>query len=85
MNKVIFLVDMNAFFISCEMSRRPEIIGKPAAVAGDPKNRSGIILAANYEARKFGVKTTMVIHQALKLCPGMILIPSDITSEDFAS
>ena len=77
MDKVIFLVDMNAFFISCEMSRRPEIMGKPAAVAGDPKNRSGIILAANYEARKFGVKTTMVIHQALKLCPGMILIPPD--------
>ncbi len=77
MDKVIFLVDMNAFFISCEMSRRPEIIGKPAAVAGDPKNRSGIILAANYEARKFGVKTTMVIHQALKLCPVMILIPPD--------
>lgn len=77
MNKVVFLVDMNAFFISCEMSRRTEIIGKPAAVAGDPKNRSGIILAANYEARKFGVKTTMVIHQALKLCPCMLLLPPD--------
>ncbi|EMS69474.1 DNA polymerase IV [Ruminiclostridium cellobioparum] len=77
MSRVIFLVDMNAFFISCEMSRRPEIIGKPAAVAGDPRNRSGIILAANYEARKFGVKTTMVVHQALKLCPGMLFIPPD--------
>ena len=77
MSRVIFLVDMNAFFISCEMSRRPEIVGKPAAVAGDPRNRSGIILAANYEARKFGVKTTMVIHQALKLCPGMLFIPPD--------
>lgn len=77
MSRVIFLVDMNAFFISCEMSRRPEIMGKPAAVAGDPRNRSGIILAANYEARKFGVKTTMVVHQALKLCPGMLLIPPD--------
>lgn len=77
MGKVVFLVDMNAFFISCEMTRRPDLIGKPAAVAGDPKNRSGIILAANYEARKFGVKTTMVINQALKLCPGMVLIPPD--------
>ncbi len=77
MQKVVFLVDMNAFFISCEMTRRPEIIGKPAAVAGDPKNRSGIILAANYEARKYGVKTTMVIHQALKLCPDMVLVPPD--------
>lgn len=77
MSRVVFLVDMNAFFISCEMSRNPEISGNPAAVAGDPRNRSGIILAANYEARKFGVKTTMVIHQALKLCPGMIIIPPD--------
>lgn len=59
------------------MSRNPEIAGKPAAVAGNPKTRTGIILAANYEARKFGVKTTMVIHQALKLCPEMLLVPPD--------
>jgi len=77
MRRVVFLVDMNAFFISCEMIRNPDILGKPAAVAGDPKNRTGIVLAANYEARKYGVKTTMVIHQALKLCPRMILIPPD--------
>jgi DNA polymerase-4 len=77
MQRVVFLVDMNAFFISCEMSRNPDITGRPAAVAGNPENRTGIILAANYEARKFGVKTTMVIHEALKLCPGMILVPPD--------
>lgn len=77
MQRVVFLVDMNAFFISCEMARNPEIIGKPAAVAGNPKNRTGIVLAANYEARKYGVKTTMVIHKALELCPNMILVPPD--------
>ncbi|RXE60669.1 DNA polymerase IV [Acetivibrio mesophilus] len=77
MQKVIFLVDMNAFFISCEMTRNPSLVGKPSAVAGDPKNRSGIILAANYEARSFGVKTTMVIHEALKLCPNLHLVPPD--------
>lgn len=77
MKRVIFLVDMNAFFIGCEMARNPELKGKPAAVAGDPKRRSGIILAANYEARKFGVKTTMVLHEALRLCPGLILVPPD--------
>lgn len=77
MQKVIFLVDMNAFFISCEMTRNPSLVGKPSAVAGDPKNRSGIILAANYEARSFGVKTTMVIHEALKLCPNLRLVPPD--------
>ncbi|MGE4283985.1 MAG: DNA polymerase IV [Clostridia bacterium] len=77
MKKVVFLVDMNAFFISCEMTRNPSLVGKPSAVAGDPKKRSGIILAANYEARSFGVKTAMVLHEALKLCPGMMLVPPD--------
>jgi len=77
MKKVIFLVDMNAFFISCEMTRDHSLVGIPAAVAGDPKKRSGIILAANYEARSFGVKTAMVLHEALKLCPKMILVPPD--------
>jgi DNA polymerase-4 len=77
MDRVIFLVDMNAFFISCEMARNPELKGKPAAVAGDPKKRSGIILAANYDARRYGVKTTMVLHEAKKLCPQLILVPPD--------
>lgn len=79
MQKVIFLVDMNAFYISCEMARNSELKGKPAAVAGDPKNRSGIILTANYEARRFGVKTTMVLHEAKKLCPNIIFVPPDHT------
>lgn len=68
---------MNAFFISCEMTRNNALAGRPAAVAGDPKKRSGIILAANYEARSFGVKTAMVLHEALKLCPKLILVPPD--------
>lgn len=77
MGRTIFLVDMNAFYISCEMARNTNLKGKPAAVAGDPKNRSGIILAANYEARKYKVKTTMLIHEARELCPGLILVPPD--------
>jgi DNA polymerase-4 len=77
MQKVIFLVDMNAFFISCEMTRNDSLVGVPAAVAGDPKKRTGIILAANYEARSCGVKTTMVVHEALKLCPKLALVPPD--------
>ncbi|MEI7638734.1 MAG: DNA polymerase IV [Syntrophus sp. (in: bacteria)] len=77
MQKVVFLVDMNAFFISCEMTRNDSLVGIPAAVAGDPKKRTGIILAANYEARSCGVKTAMVLHEALKLCPKIILVPPD--------
>jgi len=78
MQKAIFLVDMNAFFISCEMTRNTSLVGHPAAVAGDPKRRGGIILAANYDARKFGIKTTMVLHEALRLCPNLILVPPDM-------
>lgn len=77
MRRVIFLVDMNAFYISCEKTRHPEIEGKPAAVAGDPVNRTGIILTANYEARKYGVKTAMVLREAFRLCPDLIIIPPD--------
>jgi DNA polymerase-4 len=77
MKKVVFLVDMNSFFISCEMSKNKSLKGKPAAVAGDPKRRSGIILAANYEARKFGVKTTMTLGMAKTLCPDIIFVPPD--------
>jgi len=56
MKRTIFLVDMNAFFITCEMKRKPSLKGKPAAVAGDPSRRSGISLAATFEARSFGEK-----------------------------
>jgi DNA polymerase-4 len=77
MQRVIFLVDMNAFFISCEETRHPEIAGRPAAVAGDPKSRRGIILTANYSARRFGIKTTMLLHEAWKLCPDLLVIPPD--------
>jgi len=77
MQKVIFLVDMNAFFMSCEMTRNDSLAGMAAAVAGDPKKRTGIILAANYEARSFGVKTAMVVHEAVKLCPKITLVPPD--------
>lgn len=77
MNRIIFLVDMNAFFISCETSRNPDLLGKPAAVAGDPKNRSGIVLTANYEARKYGVRTTMLVHEAKELCPEIIFVKPD--------
>lgn len=75
MRRIIFLVDMNAFFISCEMANNPELKGKPAAVAGDPERRTGIILAPSYEARKYGIKTTMLVHEAKSLCPNLILVP----------
>lgn len=77
MQRIIFLVDMNAFYITCEMSRRPELWNQPAAVAGDPSKRTGIILAANYPARALGVKTAMTVGEALRLCPGLVCVPPD--------
>ena len=59
------------------MTRNDSLVGRPAAVAGDPKKRTGIILAANYEARACGVKTTMVLHEASKLCPKLTTVPPD--------
>ena len=59
------------------MTRNNSLVGIPAAVAGDPKKRTGIILAANYEARAYGVKTAMVLHEAMKLCPKITLVPPD--------
>lgn len=75
--RVVFLVDMNAFFISCEMSRKNALKKVPAAVAGDPQKRTGIILAANYLARDYGVKTAMTLHEAWKKCPHLTTVPPD--------
>jgi len=77
LNRIIFLVDMNAFFIMCETTRQPELANKPAAVAGDPNKRTGIILTANYEARAFGVRTAMTLKEARDCCPSLQTVPPD--------
>lgn len=74
--KIIFHVDMNSFFASCEQVVHPELKKQAIAVVGDASRRSGIVLAASYEAKAFGVKTTMPINQALKACPHLILVSS---------
>lgn len=68
--RVILHVDMNSFFASVEMAENPALKGKPLAVAGNPKERKGIIVTCSYEARKFGVKTTMPVWEAKKTLPG---------------
>ena len=65
--RVIFHVDMNSFYASVEMAYDPSLKGKPLAIAGNPEERRGIIVTCSYEARKFGVKTTMPIWQAKKV------------------
>ena len=75
--KVIFHVDMNSFYASVEMAYNPKLKGKPIAIAGNPNERKGIIVTSSYEARAKGVRTTMPLWQARKLCPNLIVIRPD--------
>src|SRR5690625_634788 len=73
--RVILHIDMNAFYASVEMAHEPSLKGKPLAIAGNPYERKGIIVTSSYEARAKGVKTTMPLWQARKLCPNLIALP----------
>ncbi len=65
---------MNCFFASCEIAENPDLMGKPVAVGGHNHSRKGIILAASYEARKYGVKSAMRLSDALIKCPDLIVV-----------
>ncbi|OLS40145.1 DNA polymerase IV [Bacillus sp. MRMR6] len=71
--RVILHVDMNSFYASVEMAYDPSLKGKPLAIAGNVEERRGIIITCSYEARRFGVKTTMPLWEAKKLCPQLIV------------
>jgi DNA polymerase IV len=70
----IIHVDMDAFYASVEQLDHPELRGKPVIVGGDPKSR-GVVSAASYEVRPFGVHSAMPTAQALRLCPQAVLVP----------
>lgn len=69
---VILHSDMNNFYASIECRDNPELLGKPVAVAGDPEARHGIILAKNYEAKKYGVATGDPLWLARQKCPEIV-------------
>lgn len=75
-NRVILHSDLNNFFASVEIALNPSLKGKPLIVCGDPKERHGIVLAKNEEAKKFGIKTAETVYSALKKCPDLQMVGS---------
>ncbi|NLA52757.1 MAG: DNA polymerase IV [Clostridiales bacterium] len=74
MARVILHADANGFYASVELVYRPELRGLPLSVGGDQEARHGIVLASSREAKRWGIKTGMVLWQARQLCPDLIVL-----------
>jgi nucleotidyltransferase/DNA polymerase involved in DNA repair len=78
MNWILY-VDMDAFYVSCELREHPEQRGQPVIVGPSPKveRTRGVVLSASYEARRFGVHSAQPVQEADRLCPTALWIPPD--------
>jgi DNA polymerase-4 len=80
----ILHVDMDAFYASVEQRDDPSLTGRPLAVGGQP-NRRGVVAAASYEARAFGVHSAMSMARAVRLCPSLVIVRPDFARYKAAS
>ena len=71
-------VDMDAFYASVEQRDHPDLVGRPVAVGGDPHKR-GVVAAASYEARTFGVRSAIPMARAVRLCPSLVVVRPDFS------
>ena len=81
--RAILHVEMDAFYASVEQRDRPELRGKPVIVGGHP--RRGVVLAASYEVRPFGVRSAIPMARALVLAPGAVVVPPRFAAYSEAS
>lgn len=71
--RAILHCDLNNFYASCEVLQNPSLRGKPVAVGGKEEDRHGVVVASNYEAKKFGVKCGVTTHEAKRLCKDLVI------------
>jgi DNA polymerase IV len=76
--KRILHIDMDAFYASVEQRDNPDLRGRPVAVGGQPDQR-GVVAAASYEARTFGVRSAIPMSRAVRICPSLVIVPPDFT------
>lgn len=84
MERLIFHVDVNSAFLSWEAVKRvkeglPDLREIPSAIGGDPKARTGIVVAKSIPAKKYGVQTGEPVAMALRKCPNLVVVPSDFS------
>ncbi|MCU6774381.1 DNA polymerase IV [Blautia acetigignens] len=82
MERLIFHVDVNSAFLSWEAAKRvkeglPDLREIPSVVGGDPKQRTGIVVAKSIPAKKYGIQTGEPMAMALRKCPNLVVVPSD--------
>jgi DNA polymerase IV len=80
----ILHLDMDAFYASVEQRDKQALRGRPVAVGGSPERR-GVVAAASYEARAFGVRSAMSMARAIRLCPALVIVPPDFARYKAAS